>query len=181
MFLGRKSTIILFFLISLFAVVSPIDSPYLSACSVGCGALCSQCTKGICTRCSAGSYSDPAASNVCKQYPCTISGCAACDSTGKCLTCSDAYAFYNTNTNSCEVGCNLANCSKCKAKAYACETCSTGFALYAWDGSCRATPISDCLELHDWRGKEFVCSKCVSGKIPTKDQTECMAGDCRTV
>lgn len=97
------------------------------------------------------------------------------------MSCSDPYSIFNSLNNTCTVSCSLPNCAKCKIGSKKCEECATGFALYAWDDSCRPSPISNCLALHDWKGKEFVCSKCVTGRVPSKDQTECMLAECRTL
>lgn len=37
------------------------------------------------------------------------------------------------------------------------------------------------MSLYDYRGVEFVCTKCVSGSIPTSDQIACMINNCSLI
>ena len=53
--------------------------------------------------------------------------------------------------------------------------------VYQLTGQCIKSPIQNCLEVFDWRGQEFLCSKCADGFLPAEDQTYCIEDSCTTI
>jgi hypothetical protein len=90
------------------------------------------------------------------------------------LQCNDPYSAYNATLGYCVQTCALSYCQLCKPNSNICDQCAIGYSRYQWNDRCIPTPIEKCLVVYDFPQQEFMCIKCSTNLVPTKDQFQCM-------